>query len=121
MTSLAFACLQSDKTEPAKNLLLQVTRLDPNSGVAYQYLGYCCLQLNEIDNAISNYTKAIEINKNDWEAQRGLGIAYILKVLTTRDDTLKAQAVKSWREALRIKPDQPKADKLVQLIKQYAM
>lgn len=120
MISLAVAYMRTDRTEPAKELLTAVTRLQPDNSSAWQYLGYCFLRLNDLNQAIVNYRKAIEINSRDWEAYRGLGVAYMLVSIKDEDDGLKTQAVELWRQSLSIKPDQPKRERLVQLIEKYS-
>ncbi|MFH1370842.1 MAG: tetratricopeptide repeat protein [Planctomycetota bacterium] len=120
MMSLAIACLRTNRNEPAKELLTNVTQLQPDNSSAWQYLGYCFLRLNEVDRAIVNYRKAIEINNQDWEAVRGLGVSYMLVAIKDDDPDLKKQAVELWRQSLSIKPDQPRRDRLVELIEKYS-
>jgi tetratricopeptide (TPR) repeat protein len=107
MISLAVAYLRTGNNEPAKELLTSAINLRPGDNTAYQYLGYCYLRLREqavesyklamqkdsntpgietslaeyLDKATENYSKAIEINSKDWEALRGLGVAYMLKAI----------------------------------------
>ena len=97
-----------------------VTQLQPENSSAYQYLGYCYLQLDDVNQAIDNYRQAIKINNQDWEAYRGLGVAYMTKALAEEDAGLKAQAVELWRQSLSIKPDQPRRDRLIKLIEKYS-
>jgi len=146
MTSLAVVYLRTNRNEPARELLASAIRIKPDSNTAYQYLGYCYLRLREqvieshkralktdsnapaidavvieyLDKAIESYGKAIEINNKDWEAYRGLGVAYMLRALDNRDDSLKAKAVEQWRLSLDIRPDQPRREKLVELMKKYS-
>jgi superkiller protein 3 len=120
MMSLAIAYLRTNRNEPAKELLKTVTRLQPANSSAWQYLGYCFLRLDDLNQAIVNYRKAIEINSRDWEAYRGLGVAYMLTALNDDDAGLKTQAIELWRQSLNIKPDQPKRDRLVKLIEKYS-
>jgi tetratricopeptide (TPR) repeat protein len=120
MMSLAVAYLRTNRNAPAKDLLAAVTRLQPNNSSALQYLGYCFLRLDDVNQAIENYKKAIKINNQDWEAYRGLGVAYMMKSLNGEDTALKVQAVELWRQSLSIKPDQPRRDRLVKLIERYS-
>ncbi len=57
---------------------------------------------------------------DDWEAQRSLGVACILKAKSTGDNELTAKAVERWEKSLSINPDQPKADQLQKLIETYS-
>jgi tetratricopeptide (TPR) repeat protein len=122
MTSLAVAYLRSNgnHSEPAKELLTSAIKIQPDNGPAYQYLGYCYLLLKDVDKSIANYEKAIEINNEDWEAHRGLGVAYAMKASSSKDPTLKTKAVEQWRKALEIKPDQPRREKVLKLIETYS-
>jgi tetratricopeptide (TPR) repeat protein len=120
MMSLAVAYLRTSRNEPAKELLMAVTRLQPTNSSARQYLGYCFLRLDDVNQAIENYRKAVDINSQDWEAYRGLGVAYMMKAIKSEDAALKAQAVELWRQSLSIKPDQPRRDQLVKLIERYS-
>jgi len=120
MTALATAYLQSERYEPAKELLTEVVQREPDNNSAYQHLAYCHLRLNELDAAIESYSRALMIDEKDWQSARGLGVAYMLKGLGTGDEALKAKAVEQWRLSLAIRPDQPRGDKLIELIKKYS-
>jgi tetratricopeptide (TPR) repeat protein len=78
------------------------------------------LLLKDIDKSIASYEKAIEINGEDWEAHRGLGVAYAMKASDEKDLNLRTKAVEHWRKALEIKPDQPRREKLLRLIETYS-
>jgi tetratricopeptide (TPR) repeat protein len=73
-----------------------------------------------LNQAIQSYSKAIEINNKNWEAYRGLGVAYMLRALDNENDTLKAKAIEQWRVSLDIKPDQPRREKLLELMRKYS-
>lgn len=122
MTSLAVAYLRNSTNynEPAKELLTSVVQIQPDNGSAHQYLGYCYLLLRDIDKSVASYSRAVEINDEDWEAHRGLGVAYAMKAADGQDPTLKTKAVEHWRRALEIKPDQPRRQKLLRLIEKYS-
>jgi len=116
----AFAYIKADRCGIAKNILKSVIQIHPNSSTAYRYLGYCHIKLGEMDDSIVSYSKAIEINAGDWEAQRGLGIAYMLIAIRNNSETLKEKALQRWRQSLRLKPDQPKRNQLLKLIQTYS-
>jgi tetratricopeptide (TPR) repeat protein len=82
-------------------------------------LGYCHLQLDDIEMATEYYKKAIEIDDTDWQAYRGLGVAYMLKGLSTREQQFIDIAVEQWRTSLMINPGQPRGDRLKRLIAKY--
>ena len=78
-----------------------------------------------IDNAIKRYSNAIMIDDTDWEAHRGLGVAYILNAKKfTGEENLKAEleekGVAQWRRSLDINPTQSRHEKLRRLIEQYS-
>lgn len=152
MTSLAVAYLRAEQTDPAKELLESAIELDSQNGKAYRHLAYCYLRLYEakaqahqeaagadgaeqsyLDSlyrsgaemvalAIDNYTRAIDIDAQDWDAHRGLGVAYIIKGKTSEgrvDQALKDKAIMHWRTSLQTNPDQPRGDRLRKLIAKY--
>jgi len=149
MTSLAVAYLRTKQNGPAKELLTSAIDSDPDNSDAYQYLGFCHLRFYEqardeykevpetadnkellaglkrdmssfVDKSINSYNKAIEINDKDWQAHRGLGVAYMVKSTVEEDKSLKNKAVKQWKMSLEIKPDQPNRERLLKVIKRYS-
>jgi len=120
MMQMAYAYLKIQRFELAKETLTSVIQLQPFNNTAYQYLGYCHLKVGDVDKAIESYYTAIELDDSDWEAHRGLGVAYILKARADRDESLKARAVEQWRISLDIKPDQLNRDALVKMIDAYS-
>ena len=91
--------------------------INPNYGMAHQYLGFVQIMQGEKDMAMESYLRAVGINPNDWMARKGLGVVYMLKSAATDDPTYKAMAMEQWAESLKIEPHQPK---LVTLIKKYS-
>jgi tetratricopeptide (TPR) repeat protein len=146
MISLAAAYLNSGRNEPARELLTSVIQMQPDNGLAYQYLGACYIQLRDqaikshkktgrdntdnseieaqlaecVAKSIESYKKAIEINDTDWVAHRGLGVAYMLDALEKKDDELKKQAIAQWQLSLEINPEQDRAKSLRKLIRKYS-
>ncbi len=149
MTSLAVAYLRTSRNEPAKELLTSVVEMQPDNNTAYQYLGYCYLRLNSqamasyksalktdsnntelltslkeeadksVEKAVESYSRAIEIKDKDWQAYKGLGVAYMLRALNDENKMLKAKAIYQWRLSLDINPDQPSREMLLKLIEKY--
>ena len=123
MTSLAVAYLKTNRNDLARELLEAVVRIQPGNNAAFKHLGYCYLRLKEIDKSIENYTMAIRIDDQDWDARRGLGVAYILKGTSEDkaiDPKLKAKALEQWRRSLQINPDQPNRETLLKYIRVYS-
>jgi tetratricopeptide (TPR) repeat protein len=100
-----------------------VIQVQPDNNTAYKHLGFCFLQLKDANESVASYSKAVEIDDQDWESHRGLGVAYMLKGKNedgTIDGALKAKAIQQWRLSLEINPDQPKSEKLHKLIQYYS-
>jgi tetratricopeptide (TPR) repeat protein len=152
MVELAIAYLKTNRDEPARELLISAIELEPQNGVAHRHLAYAYLRLYEkyasqyrelvqqgttdtasvenlsnlsdemVQNAIDHYTRAVEINPEDWDAHRGLGVAYIIDGKQpdgSVDPFFKDMAIEHWRRSLQINPDQPRADRLRSLIARY--
>ena len=126
MNSLAVCYLKNNDTQLARELLTSVIQNQPGNSAAHQYLGYCLLRLGEVDKAIESYGRAIAIDDRDWEAHRGMGVAYMMRAIdeNNKDEVLKARlavkAVEHWRKSLSIKPDQPNREKLLRYIANYS-
>jgi tetratricopeptide (TPR) repeat protein len=150
MTSLAIIYLKTGREEAAKELLTSVVEIVPHSNRAFQYLGYCYVifydklvnshrqlletepdnleELNRLktdaeeamSRAIANYERAIAIDEMDWQARRGLGVAYMLKGLNKNDQQMKEKAIEQWGKCLQIKPDQPRRERLIKLMEKYS-
>ncbi len=76
-----------------------------------------------MEKSIQNYKRAIEINNQDWDARRGLGVAYILsskKDDGSIDEELKQKAVEQWNWSLEINPNQPNNERLRKLLSRYS-
>jgi tetratricopeptide (TPR) repeat protein len=117
------AYIKTNRNEPARELLNAIIQKNSDNALAWRYLGYCYLKLEDKDNAVASYIKAVQVDDTDWDAHRGLGVAYIFKGMNgdgTVDEQMKAKAIEQWNKSLKIKPDQPNADRLVKLIKGYS-
>ena len=152
MTSLGVSYLRADKTAPAKELLESAVKIDPGNNKAFRYLGYCYLKFYEdaaagyrealqqgsedaaylgslerqskqmMAMALENYRIAVNLDPGDWDAHRGLGVAYIIEGKAddgTVEQINKEKAIDHWRTSLQINPDQPRADRLRDLIAKY--
>lgn len=146
MTSLAVCYLRTNRNEPAKELLTSVIKSEPDNNTAYHYLGYCYLRFYDqdlkayknikktggedlelkasleenLEKAIVNCDKAVQIEQTDWYAHKVLGVAYMFKSLNSKDESLKAKAVQQWRLSLKIKPDQSNYEGVLKLIEKYS-
>ena len=116
---LAYGYLKMQRFDLAKEMLASVIQRQPDNSTAYQYLGYCHLKLGELNEATQSYLTAVDLNNADWEAQRGLGVAYMLKARADGDTDLAAKAIEQWQISLDIKPDQANAQALHKMIDAY--
>jgi tetratricopeptide (TPR) repeat protein len=115
---LGLAYVKAGQYEKAEEVLISVTRARPDDGAAFRHLGYCLVRRGDVDRAVQMYEKSIALNENDWEAHRGLGVAYMMKARQTGDAGLQAEALSHWRRSLKIAPDQPKHEALESLIRE---
>ncbi len=115
MVSLARAYLRSGRYSAANELLADAIRMEPDNGMAHQYLGFTLLKLKDTQAAITSYEQAVKIDDNDWMAHKGLGVAYMLMSMkNSNDQMLQARAIEQWNISLQIKDDQPKLRKLLE-------
>lgn len=120
MVALAVAYLKTHRYNSGAELLTLVTQAQPDNGAAYRSLGYCCLKLADPDKAIECYSRAVELDYKDWHAHRGLGVAYMVKALSSRDEPLRSKAIQQWRLSLHIEPNQPRRETLLRFIRDYS-
>ena len=71
--------LEMGKPEEGKEFLEKAVGLNPESGLAWRYLGECCAAMNLTDEAISTYKKAIRKNPNDADSLSALGYLFDLQ------------------------------------------
>jgi len=114
MVPLARAYLRSGRYSSAKELLTDVIKMEPDNGIAHQYMGFTELKLKNTQIAVESYQRAVQIDDNDWMAHKGLGVAYMLMSMKDKNDHLQALALEQWNISLQIKPDQTKLKKLLE-------
>jgi tetratricopeptide (TPR) repeat protein len=73
-----------------------------NKAQAYQLLGKAYHKLQKIDKASDAYAKAIELSTNTYDSAYQLGLIYLTSKQTD-------QSIKSFKEALKMKKDDPAA------------
>jgi tetratricopeptide (TPR) repeat protein len=114
MIPLSAVYLRTGRYSAAKELLTEVIRIDPNKGLAHQYMGFVQLKFKETDLAVESYKTAVSIDDKDWMAHKGLGVAYMLQsIKNNNDEKLKVMAMEQWNISLQIKPDQPELKKIM--------
>jgi len=122
MASLGVIYLKTGRIGPANELLKNAVRIAPSPFI-YKHLGYSYLKLAEFDNAIEGYKKAIELDSGNWDAHRGLGVAYILKGRDEDgyvEEEMRKLAVQHWNLSLDINPTQPNRNGLEKYINIYS-
>lgn len=119
MQGLGLAYVKNGEFELARDAFTSLVKVRPD-GVALRNLAFSFLNLGNPDEAIKTYDKALALDAEDWEAHRGMGVAYMVKAGQTDDEQFKAVAVQHWREALAINPDQPKRQTLEKLIREHS-
>lgn len=116
---VAYGYLKMGRFDLAKETLASVIAEQPNNSTAHQYLGYCHLKSGDIKAAVQSYLTAVDLNNADFEAHRGLGVAYMLKARSDGDPNLADRAVEQWQVSLDINPDQANAPALRKMIEAY--
>jgi len=116
---MAYGYLKMGRFDRAKDTLGSVIAAQPNNGTAHQYLGYCHLKSGDLDAAMQSYLTAVDLNGADFEAHRGLGVAYMLKARSDGGPDFAARAVEQWQTSLDINPDQTNGPALRQMIEAY--
>jgi len=120
MLALALAQSRNGEYDKARQILVAVLQKWPREARAFRQLAYCLLKRGDTDGAIDSYERAIALRGDDWESHRGLGVAYMVKARQTADDRLQGLALRHWREALSLDPDQPRHEVLQRLIREHS-
>jgi tetratricopeptide (TPR) repeat protein len=117
---LGVTYMKAGQYDRAREILVSASQRRPENGEIFRHLGYCLVKLENLDQALLIYQRAVDLDSKDWEAQRGLGVVLVLKAGQTGDARLEAEGVRHWRRSLVLKPDQPKRDILEKLIREHS-
>jgi len=117
---LGVAYVRAGQYDRAQQVLISVSQRRPGNGAVFRHLGYCSIKLGDVDQAVQRYQTALDLDANDWEAHRGLGVACVLKAHQSGEARWEAEAVRHWRRSLVLKPDQPKREVLEKLIREHS-
>ncbi|UCD32347.1 MAG: tetratricopeptide repeat protein [Desulfobacterales bacterium] len=71
--------LEFKKPDQGKSYLEKASKIRPESGLAFRYLGECCIAMNMLDEAILAYKTAIRKNPNDADSLSALGYLFDLQ------------------------------------------
>lgn len=113
MVPLAVSYFRVNDNEAAKEVLESVLQIDPQNSRAYRYMGVYHIKNNEFEPALENYLMATQFDENDWDAHKGLGVAYMLRSISKNDSEAKYMAIDHWKKSLSINPQQPKLRELL--------
>lgn len=91
--------LELGKPEKGKKHIEKAVDLRPESGAAFRCLGDCNKAINDIDEAIASYKKAIKLNPNDADSLSTLGYLFDIKDEDTEIATIFC------RQSVEISPD----------------
>lgn len=119
LLAIALVDIRNGACDQALEMLDAVLQKWPGEATAYRHRAYCLLRAGDADQAITAYERAVELKSDDWEAHRGLGVAYMVKARQSKDDRLWTLALQHWRQSLALNPDQPGRETLQRLIKEY--
>ena len=99
----AYRALGED--ESARTSYDQALQLNPNQYNAYLGLGELSEKQNRLDDAISNYSKAVELQPTDT--------GFLLLGRTLERTGRRAEALSAYQAALRLSPELPEAQRAV--------
>lgn len=68
-----------ERVEEAKSELEEAISNEPTNAQYYYFLGYLYDQQDEVESAIKNYSKAVELNPDYYEANYNLGVMHYNK------------------------------------------
>jgi tetratricopeptide (TPR) repeat protein len=117
LLGLADTHLRLGNYQRAANTLESVIRNKPNA-TAFERLGYAHFKRRDFPSALEHYRKSLELNPQEVAALNGVG-ATLLTFYLQGDQKNRAQleeALGSWRQSLRIRPNQPR---IVDLLSRY--
>jgi Flp pilus assembly protein TadD len=120
IAALGIAYVNTNRYEPARELLSEVVQTQPENLKAWRYLGFAALQLSNIEQALESYSSALAIDENDWQSLNGLGVAYMMVALEKTDNEFRDKAVLQWKLSLELKPNQQYREKLTEMIRKYS-
>ena len=94
-----------------KKALAIYQQIEPKNAATYEAMGNCCRQLGDLNGAIENYRKSLEINSENSEAYYALGGAY----LENKDE---ARAKKAFTKSIQKDAKNIKSKKMINYIEQ---
>jgi tetratricopeptide (TPR) repeat protein len=84
----------------AKPYFEEAVKIRPASGTGYRYLGDCCLAMNQQNEAVVAYKKAVKLNPNDASSLSSLG--YLFHTMGENAEI----AITFCRQSVQLSPDQ---------------
>ncbi len=117
LLALADSHLKLGNYDLAANVLESVVKRTPST-LAYERLGYAYFKTHRYEKALSNYDAALAIDPEHVAALNGRGVCLMTIYLQSRgsDPAQRNAAIESWRQSLKINPNQPR---IVDLLSRY--
>lgn len=117
LLGLANAHIRLGNYDRAINVLLTLNRREP-SAAAYERLGFAHFKMRRFDDALAHYRAALSIDAKDTAALNGLGACLMTMFLNSgRTQTAhRDEALKSWRQSIQIRSEQPR---IIDLLTRY--
>jgi superkiller protein 3 len=103
----------------ARNTAEYLVKLAP-SAEAYERLGWSNFRTGDYDESIEAYRSAVALEPDHWQAHNGVGCNALNAWLLSgkRNTEALGEAKRSFRQSLRVNPDQPK---VVSLLSKYGV
>ncbi len=117
LVNLGMTYVQLGRLKSAIGAFKTAARQQPENPQPWVQMGACRYRMGNYDEAEQAYRQAVELDKNNAVAHRGIGVVYMSKfVLEPKKTALRDKAIEAWHRSLEIDPDQ---DDLVRLVKKY--
>lgn len=114
LLGLADAHLRLGNYERAVNVLRRLTQ-DSQSPTVMERFGYAQFKTMRYDAALETYRTGLAAAPKDISLLNGYGVCLMTHYLKTKGDVpeYKNQAISSWRQSLKIQPNQPRITDLI--------
>jgi tetratricopeptide (TPR) repeat protein len=119
LINLINALGKEDRYVDARNTAEYLVKIVP-SAEAYERLGWASFRMGDYAGSIEAYRRAVALEAGYWQAHNGVGCNALNAWLLSGKQNLEAlgEAKRSFRQSLRVNPDQPK---VVALLSKYGV
>lgn len=117
LLKLAESLAQMQRWEEAANTLEQVIKTEP-SAAAYERMGAAKFRMEQYDEALANFEKALTMDPDYYPALNGHGVCMLNKWLFSakQDSAAREAGLASLRRSVKIRRDQPE---VIDLLSRY--